>query len=347
MYISLNKFRKQLAALLVAAVLVAAALVVPSISIAQEEGGSGLSISPTRTELSLEPGAADSVTVSLKNITGGAIVAQMFINDFEPDNETGEPTLVTNTDRKSAASISAFVTGLEDVALEPGETKSVSVDVAIPNEAAPGGYYGALRFKAVPISAISNNGAGNEVSLTANLLSLVLIEVPGDIVQKVAVNSARALLDNKSGSIFTKKPDQIGVQIDNLGNSFVKPFGRVVVKNYSGDQVFTYELNDANPRSNVLPESSRTFKERLVNVERKTVNGEEVQEQFSPITAPGRYTIEANISYGNGGDVFSVTSSFWYIPSWLIIALALVLLVLIGGAFIMYRKYSTRTTRRR
>lgn len=331
---------------ILSAILLLSALVVPSLTTAQEQGGSGLSISPTRTELSLEPGVADKVTVSIKNITSGPIIAKVFVNDFEPDNVSGEPTLVTDPDRKSAASISSFISNLEDIRLQPDESKDVVVDIAIPTDAAPGGYYGALRFQAVPVEDGETQTVGNEVSLTANLLSLILVEVPGDIEQKVAVNSAKAYLDDNSGTLFTKKPNQIGVQIDNLGNSFIKPFGKVLVKNYSGTEVFSYELNDVNPRSNVLPNSSRTFLDRLFNVEKKTVNGQEQQEETSPITTPGRYTIEANVSYGNGGDIFTVTSSFWYIPSWLIILVAVTLLVLIVGAYLIFRRYSTRRTRR-
>lgn len=312
--------------------------------------GSGLSISPTRTELSLLPGTTDSVTVSLRNITAGDVVAKVFVNDFEPDNLTGEPRLVTDPERRNAASISQFLEETPDVNLAVGETKDVTIAVSVPNDAAPGGYYGALRFQAVPAEQENqdeNQAQGSDVSLTANLLSLVLIEVPGDITQKVSVNSAKAFLNDESGSIFTQKPNFLGVEVQNLGNSFIKPFGRVTVTNFSGEEIFGYELNDANPRSNVLPESTRVFTDAFVNIEKRTVNGVEEEDRTSPVTSPGRYTVSADISYGNGGEVFTVTSTFWYIPSWLIVVIALVLLLLIAAAFFTYRKYSTRSTRRR
>ena len=319
---------------------------------AQEEGGtgSGLSISPTRTELSLLPGTTDSVTVSLRNITAGPVVAKVFVNDFEPDNVTGEPRLVTDPERRNAASISQFLAETPDVVLAVGESKDVTIEVSIPNDAAPGGYYGAVRFQAVPAGEDDANEARQEssdVSLTANLLSLVLIEVPGDITQSVSVNSVKAFLNDNSGSIFTQKPNFLGVEVQNQGNSFIKPFGRVTVTDFGGDEIFGYELNDSNPRSNVLPESTRVFTDAFVNIETRTVNGVEEEDRNSPITSPGRYTVSADISYGNGGEIFTVTSTFWYIPSWLIITLAIVLLLIIAAAVLAYRKYSTRSTRRR
>ena len=345
-----TKLIKQVSAGLLALFLLAISLNGGLYVSAQEEatqtGGSGLSISPTRTELSVLPGATDKVTVSIKNITSGAIFAEINIDDFEPDNETGAPKIITNGD-KNSASISGFVTPVEGVRLEPDESKDIVLDVSIPNDAAPGGYYGAVRFKAVPVNSNANAEGSSEVSLTANLLSLVLIEVPGDITQKVAVNSLRAYLDDKSGVIFTKKPNFLGIEIENLGNSFIKPFGTVTVSNFLGSEVFSYELNDSNPRSNVLPSSTRLYKDALEDVESKIVNDKQDETRKSPISMPGRYTVVANVSYGNGGEVFTVRSNFWYLPVWFIVTVLVVVLALVLLGVYLYRKYVTKSTKKK
>ncbi|MBP6962236.1 hypothetical protein KBB49_01725 [Candidatus Saccharibacteria bacterium] len=345
-----TKLIKQVSAGLLALFLLAISLNGGLYVSAQEEatqtGGSGLSISPTRTELSVLPGATDKVTVSIKNITSGAIFAEISIDDFEPDNETGAPKIITNGD-KNSASISGFVTPVEGVRLEPDESKDIVLDVSIPNDAAPGGYYGAVRFKAVPVNSNANAEGSSEVSLTANLLSLVLIEVPGDITQKVAVNSLRAYLDDKSGVIFTKKPNFLGIEIENLGNSFIKPFGTVTVSNFLGSEVFSYELNDSNPRSNVLPSSTRLYKDALEDVESKIVNDKQDETRKSPISMPGRYTVVANVSYGNGGEVFTVRSNFWYLPVWFIVTVLVVVLALVLLGVYLYRKYVTKSTKKK
>lgn len=348
-FISIRSYYTKLLIFVAVAIVALSSLSIISTTVQaqQEQGGSGLSISPTRTELSLLPGASDVVTVSLRNITSGPIIAKVTIDDFEPDNETGEPRLIVDPDRKSKASISSFAKGVDDIRLEVGESKDIAIPVDVPPDAAPGGYYGAVRFQAIPVGEDQDQGEGNQVSLTANVLSLVLIEVPGDIEQKVAVNFAKAFIDENSGSVFTRKPNFVGVEIDNQGNSFVKPFGRVVVKDMRGNEVFDYELNNSNPRSNVLPESTRVFKDRLMNIEKKTVNGEESQDEISPITMPGRYSIEANVSYGNGGEVLTVTSTFWYLPPWFLIALVIVIALLVGVVYYFYRKYATKSVKRK
>src|SRR5687768_15576711 len=73
------------------------------------QSGSGLSISPTRTELRIEPGGTDVVKISLRNVTAGDIIAKAFINDFESDNETGEPHIIVDESKQAATSIKPFL----------------------------------------------------------------------------------------------------------------------------------------------------------------------------------------------------------------------------------------------
>ena len=310
----------------------------------QNVGGSGISLSPTRTELSILNGASDQVVITVRNVTSNDIIARPILNDFVADNESGDPRLLFE-EEESAASIRSFISGLEDLPLAPGESQDVTVNVNVPENAFPGGYYGAIRYQAVPVGQ-AEQGDG-QVSLTASVASLVLIEVPGDIEQIVLVDYVQAFLGDERGSLFTRKPDFIGASITNEGDSFVKPFGNVRVSDFRGNEVFSYELNDITPRGNVLPDSTRVFKDRFVNIERSTINGEEVQEESSPITWPGRYTISADISYGNGGEIFTVSSTFWYIPAWLIVILISVVVVLLAGGFYLYKKYVTKSTRRK
>ncbi len=297
-------------------------------AIAQQANGSGLSISPTRTELSIKPGQAGTVSITLKNVTKGAVNAKALVNDFEADNETGEPKLITDDTKQSAASIRNFLLGLDDIPLKAGEQKDIIIPVQIPSDASPGAYYGVIRYQAVPVTE-GSQGAG-QVALTASVGSLVLIEVPGNITEKIQLTSVKAYLNGNSGTIFTKKPTDVGIHIKNLGNSFAKPFGQVQIQNMSGKQVYAYELNNSTPRGNILPKAERTFNDNLKG-----------------ISAPGRYKIVANISYGSGGEVLNYTSTFWYLPVWLLILIAALVLVLVGAAFYLFRRYDSRSISRR
>jgi hypothetical protein len=288
------------------------------LSRAQEDtSGSGLSISPTRTELSISPGGANTVKINLRNVSGTDIVAKATVNDFESDDETGEPRLLPESDKQNPASIRRFIQNLSDVELKKDEKKDIELEVQVPNDTPPGAYYGAIRYTAVPVGQRTDPG---QVALTASVGTLVLIEVPGDITEQIQILSIRALREGKAGSFFFNQPNEAAVRIKNTGNSFSKPFGRVSVTQSGGKEVYSYELNDTDPKSNILPNSNRTFKDKLENIK-----------------TPGRYSITANISHGKGGEVLTQRVSFWYVPVWLAAVLGAVLLAVLVGAYGLYR----------
>lgn len=331
----MKAYARRIPVLVVGLVMFASLVLVAGLSRAQDSqgSGSGLSISPTRTELRIEPGKTDKVEVSVRNVTRGAIVAKPFISDFESDDATGEPRLYASTEKRNSASIASFVSGLEDVSLAPGESKNLTYTISIPGNAAPGGYYGAVTYRAVP--ADQAGPESGEVALTANVASLVLIEVPGDITEQIQVTSVGVGKNAegaqvKFGSFFTTKPDRSAITVKNNGNSFSKPFGTVSLTNMSGKQIHSYELNNATPRGNILPKTSRTFTDEIKN-----------------ISKPGRYTITANISHGTGGEVITKKVSFWYVPVWLLVVIVVLLLGIIGGVYFLYRKQFAGRKKRR
>ncbi len=276
--------------------------------------GSGLSISPTRTELSIERGQADIIKMSVRNVTNGDIVAKVFVNDFESDGETGEPKLLPETDTRRAPSIKPFLVGVTDLDLKKGERQNFDIPVQVPVDAAPGAYYGVIRYAAIPAS--NKALESGEVSLTASVGTIVMIEVPGEIRQQVQAKDVLFYRKNVPGTIFSAKPEEIGIRIGNQGNGFVKPFGSVTVSNPLGKQVHQYEINDTDPRSNILPSSTRIFKDPV-----------------SGVGTPGRYVATANVSFGNGGEILTIRGVFWYLPWWSVLAVTLfiVLIVLMIG----------------
>ncbi len=271
------------------------------------DSGSGLSISPTRTELQIEAGATDVVKLNVRNVTSTKIIAKVFVNDFTSDDDTGEPRIIIDDTGDSATSIKSFISGLVDVELEPGEDKSLDIDVNIPENTPAGAYYGVIRYASIPADSTAPDAG--QVSLTASVGSIVLIEVPGDIREQVQVRDVFVYRSGVNKTFFTSKPDEIGIRISNQGNGFAKPFGNVNVTGPKGDIVSSYELNNSDPRANVLPESSRTFRN-----------------PFDGVKMPGRYTVTANVSFSNGGEVLIYKKNFWYVPVWVMVLLVVLIL---------------------
>jgi len=295
--------------IIVVTLLLAFVVTLQSVAAQNQVPGSGLSISPLHNDLALNPGESTKVEISLKNVTTSDVVAKAFILDFTSDNESGNP-VITDQSKHNPYSIGKFIQNLENVPLKVGEKKTTEFTISVPQNTTPGAYYGIVRYQAIPAENAGEAGNG-KVSLTASVGTLVLLEVKGNLVQKLHLNGIKAYKDNTEGTIFFNKPNKAGIELKNEGNNFAQPYGRVVVQDMFGNQVYSYEINSVQPRSTILPGSTRIFKDPIKNINKI-----------------GRYTITASVSYGNGSDVLVGKKSFWYIPVWLAIIIVAVILLL-------------------
>src|SRR5437868_12105977 len=110
----MQKTKKVLAAVMLSLLFFA---MTPISSAQQSPSGSGLSISPTISELTIKPGGSDHVTITLKNITVDDVIAKGEVDDFKADNATGNPQIITNSTETNPNSIKKFVSNIDDVPL--------------------------------------------------------------------------------------------------------------------------------------------------------------------------------------------------------------------------------------
>lgn len=324
-------FRKQI--MLMVTVVLSANLLIPVVGAQNStEGGagSGLQLSPTRSELTAQPGEQKTFSLILKNITTNEVTAKVFLNDFQSDGMSGTPQIVIDeTKEPSPYSLKSMIKNLKDVELKAGETKEIKQTVDVPGDVAPGAYFGALRYAAIPKGQTANN-AQRQVALTASVAHLVFVEVPGDINEQIQIEKAEAQRVGKSGSFFFKQPEKIAVTVKNKGNGFSRPFGRITINNGSGKEIYGYEVNNTDPKGIVLPNSSRTFVDDIKNIK-----------------TPGKYSINAAVAYGNGGEVVSYKATFWYLPAWFLAVLLLLIAGIGLAGYMTYRKRFTATKKRR
>ncbi len=298
---------------------------------ATAQSGNGLRISPTRQELVVERGEATSFDVTVENISDQPVIARSAINDFESDGVSGDPRIIVDADVVTDNSIRDLLVDLEDIPLEGNESRTFRVNVQVPEATAPGAYFGLVRYQAIPVDS-EGEEIDAQFSLNASLGVLVLIEVPGEVPQGAEVSNLEAQVlpldeqgnptgEASGGSIFFDTPNQVAVEVRNTGQTFVRPFGDITIKNMFGGQTASYELNATNPRGNVLPDSTRVFADGV------------------DIGGVGRYTIEANVAYVQGGEVITRTTSFWVLPIWFILLVIAAIFILAGGAKVAYKKF--------
>ncbi|HVU59444.1 MAG TPA: DUF916 domain-containing protein [Candidatus Saccharimonadales bacterium] len=293
-------------------------------------GGNGLKISPVSTNITVNPGQSQTVTVNVQNVTQAPVTLQVFINDFTASgDESGTPALLLNPNQYAPShSLKRYVAPVPNVTLAAGQEKSVGVTITIPSDAPGGGYYGAVRF------APASSGGSGSVALSASVASLILVRVPGDFKEDLQLTDMSVQQgDNGSSSVvFTSSKNLVAaIRFKNDGDVQEQPFGKLLLKQ-GKKQLASFEINNTTPRGNVLPDSVRKF----------TVS-------LSHIGMFGKYTLEGNFGFGQDGQLLSGQTTFYVIPIWGILgvlAVILIILFFIFGFPRLMRGYNQRVVRR-
>lgn len=302
-----------------------AMLVTGQSSVFAQGGGSGLQLSPTRTELTIEPGDSETFEIQLTNVTQGNLTASPTIYDFTPKDDGSPQILAADNNDNNSISIKKFFGDLANTRLGADEKKTITLTASVPKGQAAGSYYGIILFNALTGEQQETQASGGQVALSAGIGHIVLIQVPGDVTDKlqlVRVVAGRKVDDNvTTGSILSNVPNQVQITVKNTGNSILKPFGNILVEK-GGKQVANVQINNADVKGNVLPNSNRIF-----------------TEEIKDLKGFGRYTLTVNVAYGNGGDVLTQKLNVWVIPAWLAISVGAGAIAVVGLVIFMVRKF--------
>lgn len=273
-----------------------------------------LRISPVRTEKTISIGTSDTVSVFVQNMTDAPIVLKPIENDFIAGDEKGTPSLILDEDKYAPThSLKRYMVPLENFTIGPKENKKIDVTIRIPDSAQSGGYFGAIRFAPVTVRADGSTAVG----VAASISSLILITVPGDLVQNLALTNFDVQQNGGTATNFRTPDDlQLFLRFKNLGNVQLSPFGQIYVK--QGDRVvYKVNFNNEDPKDNILPDSARRWEVPLKGMG-----------HF------GKYTVGGTFSYGTTGKNIEITKTIWIVPTAYIVgflgAIVAIVLIVLG-----------------
>jgi hypothetical protein len=290
--------------------------------------GNALKVSPVRNDLEIKPGASQTVDIYVQNMTSGSTKLRAIINDFVAGkDENGTPNIILDADQAAPShSLKQYVEAIGDFTLAPNEQKNIKVKVTIPATASAGGYFGAVRF------APSSSTSDQNVTLSASVGSLLLVKVPGDIKEDLSVASFDVRKDDKPGNFFTSgKGLKSIVRFQNKGDVQEAPFGKVILKK-GAKTLASYEINNVQPRGNVLPDSIRRFGIDL-----------------DKVSAFGKYKVEGNFGYGSKGQLLTASQTFYVVPIPVIVTAFVVLILIVLAIFVaprMVKNYNRRVVQK-
>lgn len=279
----------------------------------------GLQVSPPRVELNVKRGQPPYIVdINVMNVTSSTLSYQPVIEDFRAVDETGTPGLMIDESLDETSSLRYWIQDMDAFTLKPKESRDLKVVVNVPDDAQPGGHYGAIVFNGTE-PAVESNGVG----VSANTGVILLVRVDGAVDEDATLASFFASKDGNQSSFFEYGPVDLSTRIENSGSVHVKPFGTITVKDMFGNTVKTIDFNDEG--SNVLPNSIRRFDD-----------GYDGGFMF------GLYTADLALGYGTKGHTIIGSTSFWVIPYRLILAILLALMTLLYVIYRMIKLYNKR-----
>jgi hypothetical protein len=246
------------------------------------------------------------------NDSDNATTLFAYIRDFKSEGEDGQARLIEPGSENGPYMSSWIQITNKGVSFAPGETKDFNFKIAVPTNAGPGGYYGALVFGTkAPNVKVDSAEKGAAIGVAQQAAVLVLIQIAGQVNESAIIrdfSTDKSLYNTPFSTTFLTR-------IENQGNVHIKPRGVIQVYNVMGKEVSNIKINDKS--ANVLPKTIRKFD----NIWKDSFGF-------------GRYKAVLSLSYGtsaeNGGTGMQSLNSityFWVLPFKIV---GIILLIVIG-----------------
>lgn len=245
-------------------------------------------ISPAIIERNLNPGEVFSTSLSITNQE--SVTQQYYLTKRNiRASSFGDELLYTEEETEFELS-SWMKIPREPLVLKSGETKEISFNIVVPQNASPGSHFGAIFASLKPPEVEDKNLSVSTVGYLVGMI--VSIRIPGAIVEDAQIREF-----STDRNIYNKPKVIFNAVTENLGNVIIKPRGFVDIIDSFGKKITTLDINKS--KLSVFPKSRRN----LVS----TWEGEGL--------VFGRYQAALNLVYGEDSKRTLISStSFWVLP---------------------------------
>lgn len=277
---------------------------------------------PPKVYMNLDKGKSYDQKFEIRNDSEGKVTFYIEKSDLYAENETGTPVFIDRADGDSF-SLSKWMTfDKNTITLSKGEVGAVNVKINVPENAEPGGHYGAIWFSTVP----AEQSAGSNVAIGTNFIGQLIVNVNGEVYRDVVIEDFRP-----EKTIYTSLPIKFKLKIVNNGNTHFEPVGRLKITNRITKKEYNIQLNQKNQV--VLPKLTREYEEIW----------REDEEDNDVIPKIGLYDVE----YRLAGDLPFVTNnnvkrSVWVLPPKIVIGFIAIIITLV----LVFKLYGSMAVKR-
>jgi hypothetical protein len=188
-------------------------------------------LEPAKVEVFLDPGETVSRAVSVINRTTDDVDYVIELEDFVGTGDGTSAVKFLGDDESPYSFRSGIRPEVRSFTLAPGERATVPVDIVVPEDAAPGGYYTSLIVSNKPSDAPSDSSGTKIVSRVAQL---IFVRVNGDVVEEGLLRDFRL---TPPGFFRSHGPYTFEVLYENQGSVHLAPYGLITVYNMFGQVV--------------------------------------------------------------------------------------------------------------
>jgi len=257
-----------------------------------------LSISPTKAEIVLDPGATKSIFLQVENNEKNLIKVNFKVWGVKQDSEC-RPIFSAGSDEAET-----WIQVPPEISLKPQEKKSVEFKLTVPFNTYPTAHNLAL--------VAEKSSVGEGIGLNTNLATLFTIQVSGTAVERLQINQWFTEKFFNFNKIW-----QFTLSLKNFSNVRTPALGEVKIFKASGEQVYQTNLN-------LSPEF-------FPNAERKIKT---VVDLNSLNLSSGIYRAQAAVVYGYTRQLLLQNISVVYVsPLALSFIIVLLLAIIIAGGW--------------
>ncbi|CAN5412886.1 hypothetical protein BH10PAT4_BH10PAT4_1000 [soil metagenome] len=213
----------------------------PDTTFAVDNSTKGLTVSPLRTEITVDPGTSQDQTLTLKNTNDRPISVRLTAEEFSVINQQYDYAFNTETQLIKWVT---FTPDTLDIAV--GETKKATFRIGVPLTAEPGGRY--LSLFASTKTGTSSDGAES----LQRVASLVYITVNGDV-------SRSGNLVSLNAPWITTGPNSWSIALQNTGTTHYHSRYNVVIQSLFGGN----DVAGMNGSALILPGTVRLVSDAL------------------------------------------------------------------------------------
>jgi len=265
-------------------------------------------------DIAVWPGGERTVTITIAS--GSSETMEIFweVQEFVAKGESGEQEYIAPL----PGGITEWLTIEEEQLLVlPGETKQVTLNINVPENAEPGGHYATVFFTQKPAGFV-----GEGVGLVTKIGIPVLVLTYGEVVENLNLKEFKVAEDQK---LFSNLPVVFESRVENVGSVHLKPAGSIKISKLFG--LVDHDIA-ANPNgSNVLPNSTRLIESAWTKLDHEEPRGfwESAKHQWRNLTF-GCFKAELVMNYGEDNETLTDSTRFYVVP-WQLVSSVLAVLI--------------------